>query len=197
MLFFWEKTNNKTGQCYWDSHIYKFHQRAVLLSKENCDFLLLQIINSSLFTYISIALRVFTMKTTAIALLISIVCILVEPQNILYLTSPSIQFVIKRSSSLWPLALSLLHLLVLVTYCEPSVLIRSGSSSPSGSVSFMQVDKGTVIEAKRFLLLFPVEVLWALSIWTLWFNLQCLTPSVICSGILCDEFNTISMEKMR
>lgn len=31
---------------------------------------------------------------------------------------------------------------------------------------------------------FPVAVLWALSIWTLWFNLQCLTPSIICSVIL-------------
>lgn len=112
----------------------------MLFSKENSDFLLKIIIkiNPSMITCMRVVWRVLHKRTIAIALLPfePSPCIPVEPQNhyILYLTSPSIQVVVRRSSTLWPLALSLLYLLVPVTYCEPWMLIRSWSSRLPDSV---------------------------------------------------------------
>lgn len=130
-----------------------------------------------------------------------ILCVPFEPQNhcILYLTSPSIQIDIRRSSTLWPLALSLLHLLVPVTYCEPWMLIRSWSSRLPDSiwVFYAGGQRSCDWGKEIFAAFFPVAVLWALSISTLLFNLQCLTPSVICSGLLYVKSDTVFMEGVR
>lgn len=79
------------------------------------------------------------------------------------------------------------------------MLIRSWSSRLPDSVwEFYAGGQRSCDWGKEiFASFFPVAVLWALSIWSLWFNLQCLTPSVICSDILYVKSDTIFMEDMR
>lgn len=179
----------------------------MLFSKENSDFLLKIIIkiNPSVISCMRVVWRVLHKRTIAIALLSHLSQVRVSQLSprtttfCIWLPFPRMEVVVRRSSALWPLALSLLHLLVPVTYCEPWMLIRSWSSRLPDSVwEFYAGGQRSCDWGKEFFAaFFPVAVLWALSIWTLWFNLKCLTPSVICSGVLNVKSDTIFMEEMR
>lgn len=156
-------------------------------------------INPSMFACTSVMLQVFTMKTTAIALLsylhqfcafqlslrTTIFCI--------WLTLPYRSLKGGQTSDplLCPSCIFLSWLPTVNHQCSSEAVVFQALS-----VIFMQVDKGAVIEANKFVLLSPMAVLWSLSIWTFWFDVQCLAPSVICSSILYHESDTISMENM-
>lgn len=177
----------------------------MLLSKENCDFLILKIINinPSMFACTSVILQVFTMKNIAIVAiaLLSYLHQFCAFQLSLRTTIFCIWLTLLCRSSLkggqtsdpllCPSWIFLSWLPTVNHHCSSEAVVFQALS-----VIFMQVDKGAMIEANKFVLLSPMAVLWSLSIWTLWFDVQCLTPSVICSSILYHESDTISMEKM-
>lgn len=116
----------------------------------------------------------------------SILCTPVEPWShyILYLTSHSIWIDTKRDSTLWPLSLSLLHLLVPVTYCEPWMLIRSWSSRLPTLGVLCRWTKELWLKQRDFYFSFQWQYC-EHYLFEHWFNLQCLTWLVSCSGALC------------
>lgn len=129
-----------------------------------------------------------------------ILCIPVEPQNnhILCLTSPSTQAVVRGvqpyDPSLCPCYIFLCQLPTVNHECS-SGLEAVGFHTIWGFYAGGQrsCDWGKEI----FTSFFPVAVLWALSIWTPWFNLQCLTPSVICSVVLRQIWYSLHGKDMR